>query len=280
MRMNRQPLSLKVLAAYARDIGTGVVRIDHRSMDSLGVISGAMVEVIGKKDGVDAKCYPLLPSDENQGITRIDPDIRKRAGIAIEDTVTIRNLAPVPPENFADEKLSGAMEAREAKGTHAEDHATRGDAEDRNSIPEEGEISEFQGDTHFSAAKFVLSGSCINFDKERNKLMDFMNRLEVAAHSKSNCKCYSDGKKALGWDFFLLEVDEGFAEKLRNIYPDMDKQEAGTSEERFALWMNKQLKKSKLEFYLKLNDIPQDKVSGFRLDPDFYRDKAGLDDLR
>ena len=279
MRMNRQPVSLKVLAAYARDIGTGVIRIDHKSMDSLGVIPGASVEVIAKKDGVDASCYPLLPSDENQGITRIDPDIRERVGVAIEDTVTIRNLAPVPVENFADEKVSVANEPKEFQASHIEDEAIPEDP-DRDNKPNKGDISEFQGDTIFSAAKFVLSGSCINFDKERNKLMDFMNTLEATAHSKSNCKCYSDGKKALGWDFFLLEVDEGFAEKLRNIYPDIDKQEAGTAEERFALWMNKRLKKSKLEFYLKLNDIPQDKVSGFRLNPDYYRDKTGFDDLK
>lgn len=278
MRMNRQPVSLKVLAAYARDIGTGVVRIDHRSMDSLGVMPGATVEVIGKTDGVDASCYPLLPSDENQGITRIDPDIRKRIGVAIEDTVTIRNLVPVPTENFADEKVSGAVEPKESQGS-SEHNAIQDESAD-GSMPDNGDIPEFQGDTRFSAAKFVLSGSCINFDKERSKLMDFMLTLEAAAHSKSNCKCYSDGKKALGWDFFLLEMDEGFAEKLRNIYPEIDKQEAGTTEERFALWMNKQLKKSKLEFYLKLNDIPQDKVSGFRLDPDYYRNKTGLDDLR
>lgn len=64
-----------------------------------------------------------------------------------------------------------------------------------------------------------------------------------AKRSKSNCKCYSDGKKALGWDSFVLEVDEKFVEKLRDIYPDIDKQETGTTEERFAMWMNKQLKK-------------------------------------
>lgn len=92
--MNRQPLSLKVLAAYARDIGTGVVRIDHKSMDSLGVTAGDTIEIIGRKDGIDARCYPLLPSDEDLGITRIDPEIRKIIGVSVEDAVAIRNLAP------------------------------------------------------------------------------------------------------------------------------------------------------------------------------------------
>jgi hypothetical protein len=127
---------------------------------------------------------------------------------------------------------------------------------------------------------FMLSGSCIGFEKERPKLMAFMTMLESAAHAKSRCRCYSDGKKALGWDFFLLEVDQKFVEILRDLYPDMDKQEAGTLEERFALWINKRLNKAKLEFHLKLNDVPQEKVGGFRLNPEHFRDKNDLEGLR
>src|SRR5919112_6632527 len=85
-------VSLRVLTAYARDVGRGVVRIDRRSMDILGVADGDIVEIIGKKDGTDARCYRLLPSDEDQGITRIDPALRKMIGIAIDDTVTIRKI--------------------------------------------------------------------------------------------------------------------------------------------------------------------------------------------
>ena len=110
--------------------------------------------------------------------------------------------------------------------------------------------------------------------------MAFMTRLESAAHSESKCRCYSDGKKALGWDFFLLEVDQRFVDRLRDIYSDIDKQEAGTVEERLALWMNKQLKKTQLDFHLKLNNVPQEKVGGFRLNPEHFRDKSNLDDLR
>ncbi|MGI0048039.1 MAG: hypothetical protein ACREAW_00720, partial [Nitrososphaera sp.] len=148
--------------------------------------------------------------------------------------------------------------------------------EDNNSI-----ASERADETTVGALPiFILSGSCIDFEKERPKLMEFMSTLESAAHSKSKCKCYSDGKKALGWDFFLLEVDQKFVEKLRDIYPDMDKQEAGTMEERFALWLNKQVKKMKLDFHLKLSDLQQEKVGGFRLSPEHFRDKTDLEDLR
>jgi hypothetical protein len=68
---------------------------------------------------------------------------------------------------------------------------------------------------------------------------------------------------------------------LRDIYPDIEKQEAGSMEERFALWMNKQLKKMvDMDFHLKLSDVPQEKIKGFRLDPEHFRDKTNFEDLR
>jgi hypothetical protein len=267
--MNREPLSLKVLAAYERDIGNGVVRIDHKSMDSLGVSAGDTIEVIGCKAGIDARCYPLLPSDEEQGITRIDPEIRKIIGVSVEDTVTIRNLSPVSAETF------GTNEPADERPNATQEYTAT--PEDNNSITSEGADETI---VRAASPKFILSGSCIDFDKERPKLMEFMTTLESATHSKSKCKCYSDGKKALGWDFFLLEVDQKFAEELRNIYPAIDKQEADTPEERLALWMNKQLNKMKLDFHLKLSDVPQEKVGGFRLNPEHFRDKTDLEDLR
>jgi hypothetical protein len=238
-------------------------------MDSLGVTAGDTIEVVGKKDGINARCYPLLPSDEDQGITRIDPEIRKIIGVSVEDAVTIRNLAPVPAENFAGNKQT-------AEKTDTTEEYAAAPPENNNSI-----ASERADETTVGASPiFILSGSCIDFEKERPKLMEFMSTLESAAHSKNKCKCYSDGKKALGWDFFLLEVDQKFVEKLRDIYPDMDKQEAGTMEERFALWLNKQVKKMKLDFHLKLSDLQQEKVGGFRLNPEHFRDKTDLEDLR
>src|ERR687894_2878967 len=89
-------VSLKVLPAYARDTGRGVVRVDSRSMDILGVANGDIVEIIGKKDGADARCYQLLPSDEDQGITRVDPALRKMIGVSFDDTVTIRKIGEDP----------------------------------------------------------------------------------------------------------------------------------------------------------------------------------------
>jgi hypothetical protein len=264
--MKSRVISLRVLPAYARDIGRGVVRIDHHSMDSLGIATGDIVEIIGKKDGMDARCYPLLPSDEGQGITRIDPAVRKLIGAAIDDTVNIRKIAAaVPPEK------SKSMELGKAEPPP---------------VTSESPVAEVD-ETKTSAAAapsdaiFVLSGSCIDFEKERPKIMHFMATLESATQSQSKSKCYSDGKKALGWDFFLLEMDEKFVDKLRDVYPEIEKEEAGSMEERLALWMNKQLKKRmNMDFHLKLRDVPQEQVKGFRLNPEHYRDKTDFEDLR
>lgn len=242
----RNVVSLKVLAAYARDMGRRVVRIDHASMDILGVSTGDTVEVFGKRDGTDALCYPLLPSDEGKGITRIDPKVRQMIGANIDETVTIATVEQLPAETFA--RAEPAPKETEQAGA--------------------------------TPVMAVFSGSCIDFNKERTKIMEFVGTLEFAVRSKSQCKCYADGKKTMGWDFFHLEMDMGFIEKLVEIYPDIEKQEGNTFEERLALWMNKQLKKTKLEYNLKLKDIPQEKVKGFRLDPESFRTDRDLDDLR
>jgi hypothetical protein len=274
--MNPPVISLRVLAAYARDIGRGVARIDSHSMDMLGASNGDIVEIIGKKDGTDARCYQLLPSDEGQGITRIDPALRKMIGVTVDDTVTIRKIA----DSAVSVEKVRSIEAEESEAPVAPPQEPN-EAETAESPAHDIAPAPAPVPSAAAAAMFVLSGSCIDFDKERPKIMHFVSTLESATRTQSKCKCYSDGKKALGWDFFLLEIDGMFVDKLRDIYPDIEKQEAGSMEERLALWMNKQLKKvADMDFHLKLKDVPQENIKGFRLDPEHFRDKTNLEDLR
>ncbi|MDQ3847421.1 MAG: AAA family ATPase, partial [Thermoproteota archaeon] len=91
--MGSQVVSLRVLAAYAQDVGRGIVRMDSRSMDILDVANGDLVEIIGDNEGTDARCYQLLPSDEDKGIARIDPALRKIIGVTVDNSVTIRKMA-------------------------------------------------------------------------------------------------------------------------------------------------------------------------------------------
>jgi hypothetical protein len=125
----------------------------------------------------------------------------------------------------------------------------------------------------------IVQGSCINFEKERPKIMEFVATLELGTRIKDQCECSSSGK-ALGWDFFNIYFDPNFVEKLLDLYPDIQKQEGNDIEQRFVLWLNKQMKKSKLEYFLKLTDVPTESVRGFRLNPDHYRDDSELEKLR
>jgi transitional endoplasmic reticulum ATPase len=95
--LSQQGVVLKVLEAYTRDVGRGVVRIDYDAMDSLDASTGDVVEVKGKRRTV-GKCLPLYPSDEGRGVIRIDGLIRNNSGVAIGDTVTIKKIKAPPAE--------------------------------------------------------------------------------------------------------------------------------------------------------------------------------------
>jgi len=84
----------------------------------------------------------------------------------------------------------------------------------------------------------------------------------------------------MGWEFFELCLDPDLVYSLFSIFPDMEKEEGSILEQQFVHWLAKQFKKRKLEYYLKLNDVPREKTSGFRLDPDNYRDYSLLEEWR
>lgn len=125
----------------------------------------------------------------------------------------------------------------------------------------------------------VVSGSCINFEKERQKIMDFIGEIEWGAHGRSKCECSSTGS-ALGWDFFQLYFDLEFIGKLLEVHPDIQKEEGHMVEQQFVMWLSKQFKKRNMEYYLKLSDVPYEITNGFRLNPEYYRDDKELEKLR
>lgn len=125
----------------------------------------------------------------------------------------------------------------------------------------------------------IVSGSCINFDRERQKIVEFVKELEQICHITTDCEVSSNGS-ALGWDFFQIYFEPDFVEGLMDVYPEIEKQEGITIEQQFVFWLSNQFKKQKLNYYLKLYEIPYESVSGFRLDPNNYRDDSMLEDLR
>jgi hypothetical protein len=125
----------------------------------------------------------------------------------------------------------------------------------------------------------IVQGSCANFEKERPKIMEFIRALEWRARVKERCECSSSGR-ALGWDFFHIYFDPDLVDKLLDLHPEIEKQEGNDIEQCFVLWLSKQMKKSKLEYYLKLSDVPREATHGFRLNPEDYRDDSELEKLR
>ena len=125
----------------------------------------------------------------------------------------------------------------------------------------------------------LVQGSCLDFEKERPRITEFIGTLEWGAHEKGKIEC-SAGGRALGGDFFYIYFEPGFVEKLLDLYPEILKQEGNDIEHCFVIWLGKQMKKSKLEYYLKLKDVPREGVRGFRLNPENYRDDGDLEKLR
>jgi hypothetical protein len=125
----------------------------------------------------------------------------------------------------------------------------------------------------------VISGSCINFDKERIRIIEHINELELISHTKTDYEVSSDGS-SLGWDFFRIYFEQNFVERISEIFPEMQKEVGVTLEQRFVIWLSKRFKKRKLDYYLKLEEIPYEKTLGFRLDPENYRNEEDLMDLR
>ncbi len=97
MSQNNNIISLKVLEAYTRDVGRGTARIDYDTMGSLGVSTGDIIEIKGKRRTV-VKCLPLYPSDEGKGIVRLDGLVRNNAGIGIGDAINARKIKALPAE--------------------------------------------------------------------------------------------------------------------------------------------------------------------------------------
>src|SRR5690349_14973928 len=68
-------------------------------MKKLEASAGDILEIKGKRRSV-AKCLPLYPSDEGNGIVRVDGLVRNNTGVAMGDTITMRKIKAVPAESI------------------------------------------------------------------------------------------------------------------------------------------------------------------------------------
>ncbi|NUN11397.1 CDC48 family AAA ATPase [Candidatus Micrarchaeota archaeon] len=103
-------LDLKVAEATQLDYGKRIVRIDSQARNILGLQTGDIVEVSGKKSTA-AIVLPAHPQDEGLNIIRMDGILRQNASVGLGDRVKVKKasikdakkivLAPNQPTRYA-----------------------------------------------------------------------------------------------------------------------------------------------------------------------------------
>jgi transitional endoplasmic reticulum ATPase len=81
-------IELKVAEAMKNDVGRGIVRLDPKSRETLGVSAGDIVEITGKNP-TGAIIWRAYPEDEGLGIIRMDGFLRQNADVSLGDKVTV-----------------------------------------------------------------------------------------------------------------------------------------------------------------------------------------------
>ncbi len=108
--MDVKTITLKVAEALQIDYAKRIIRMDSSAREQLGVTTGDVVEITGKRN-VAAIVLPAHPSDEGLGIIRMDGILRQNASVGLGDRVKIAKavikpakrvmLAPNQPSRYA-----------------------------------------------------------------------------------------------------------------------------------------------------------------------------------
>lgn len=103
-------IELKVAEAMQIDYGKRIVRIDSQARKVLGLTTGDIIEIKGKKI-TGAIVLPAHPQDEGANIVRMDGILRQNSGVGLGDRVAIKKavakyakkivLAPNQPSRYA-----------------------------------------------------------------------------------------------------------------------------------------------------------------------------------
>ena len=114
-------VQLRVADAQQRDVGHGKVRIDNETMQKLAIKAGDFIEVHGKRTTV-AIAWPAYAEDQGQEIVRMDGLLRRNAGVALNEYITIKKaevkdaqtivFAPTDVRLSVDEEFVGFVKRR------------------------------------------------------------------------------------------------------------------------------------------------------------------------
>ena len=92
MAEKKDEITLKVGELTNRDeIGRGIVRIDSKLMQKIGVREGDIIQLEGK-DKTGAIAVRSYPSDIGLNVARIDGVTRKNTGVSIGENIKIRKI--------------------------------------------------------------------------------------------------------------------------------------------------------------------------------------------
>lgn len=78
----------KVAESFQNDIGRGIIRIDSKAKKELGVATGDIVRLSGKKAAL-AMVWQAHPEDEGLEMIRMDGILRQNAGVGLGDRVKV-----------------------------------------------------------------------------------------------------------------------------------------------------------------------------------------------
>jgi transitional endoplasmic reticulum ATPase len=87
----RMEVELKVAEALKNDVGRGIARLDTKTRDLLGISTGDIVAIVGKKT-TGSIVWRAYAEDEGLGIVRIDGILRQNAEVSLGDKVKIRKV--------------------------------------------------------------------------------------------------------------------------------------------------------------------------------------------
>jgi len=85
-------ITLKVAEGFQNDIGRGVARIDSKAKSELGVSTGDIIKLVGKKSAL-AIVWQAHPDDEGLDMIRMDGILRQNVGVGLGEKVKLEPAA-------------------------------------------------------------------------------------------------------------------------------------------------------------------------------------------
>ncbi|MBI4345185.1 MAG: CDC48 family AAA ATPase [Euryarchaeota archaeon] len=90
--MDVREVELKVAEAMQNDVSRGIVRLDTKTRDTLGISTGDIIEMRGKRV-TGAIVWRAYAEDEGLGIIRMDGILRQNAEVSLGDKVKVKKAA-------------------------------------------------------------------------------------------------------------------------------------------------------------------------------------------